>query len=124
MSNKFKGKALNHNVIVKEKFVDNKTKHGIDLTGIVDANEKQKRGIVVSIGELCPYVNVRIFGFRIPFWKKQTIKLKVLVHLKKNVHLNVHFCKYNVTFIALSNYGFSHSLDTDLVNNRRKSWVR
>lgn len=75
MSNKFKGKALNHNVIVKEKFVDNKTKHGIDLTGIVDANEKQKRGIVVSIGELCPYVNVRIFGFRIPFWKKQTIKL-------------------------------------------------
>lgn len=54
MENKFKGRALNLVVIVEEVFSENKTKSGFDLSGIVDANEKQKRGIVVSVGEGCP----------------------------------------------------------------------
>lgn len=51
---KFKGKALNTVVIVEEVFNENKTASGIDLSGIVDANEKQKMGKVVSVGEGCP----------------------------------------------------------------------
>ncbi len=54
MENSFTGQALGVNVIVKEKIVENKTASGIDMTGYVSANEKQKRGIVVSIGEGCP----------------------------------------------------------------------
>lgn len=54
MENKFKGRALNTVVIVQEVFVENKTASGIDISGIIDANEKQKRGKVVSVGELCP----------------------------------------------------------------------
>ena len=54
MENKFKGRALNLRVVVKEIVNENKTASGFDLTGIVDANEKQKKGIVVSVGESCP----------------------------------------------------------------------
>ncbi len=54
MENKFKGQALNMIVVVEEIFNENKTAGGIDITGIVDANEKQKRGRVVSVGEGCP----------------------------------------------------------------------
>lgn len=54
MENKFKGRALNTVVIVQEVFAENKTAAGIDISGIIDANEKQKRGKVVSVGELCP----------------------------------------------------------------------
>jgi len=52
--NKFKGRALNLVVIVEEVFHENKTASGIDLSGVVDANEKQKRGKVVSVGTECP----------------------------------------------------------------------
>lgn len=51
---KFKGKALNLIVVVEEVFNENKTASGFDLSSVVDANEKQKRGKVVSIGEGCP----------------------------------------------------------------------
>jgi hypothetical protein len=44
MENKFKGKALNLIVVVEEIFNENKTASGLDLSGIVDANEKQKKG--------------------------------------------------------------------------------
>jgi len=54
MENKFKGQALNLVVIVEEVFHENKTASGLDLSGIVDANEKQKRGRIVSIGTECP----------------------------------------------------------------------
>jgi len=54
MENKFKGKALNLIVIVEEVFNENKTASGFDLSGVVDANEKQKRGKVVSVGTECP----------------------------------------------------------------------
>lgn len=54
MQNNFKGKALNLIVIVEEVFNENKTASGFDLSGVVDANEKQKRGKVVSIGEATP----------------------------------------------------------------------
>jgi len=52
--NKFKGQALNMIVVVEEIFNENKTAGGIDITGIVDANEKQKRGRVVSVGQGTP----------------------------------------------------------------------
>jgi|SRR6188768_539262 len=52
--NKFKGQALNTIVVVEEIFHENKTESGIDISGIVDANEKQKRGIVRSVGTECP----------------------------------------------------------------------
>ena len=52
--NKFKGQALNLVVIVEEVFHENKRESGIDLSGIVDANEKQKRGRIVSVGTECP----------------------------------------------------------------------
>lgn len=54
MKNIFRGKALNLIVIVEEVFNENKTASGFDLSSVVDANEKQKRGKVVSIGEQCP----------------------------------------------------------------------
>ena len=54
MENKFKGRALNTVVIVEEVFNENRTASGIDISAAIDANEKQKRGKVVSIGEQCP----------------------------------------------------------------------
>lgn len=54
MENKFKGRALNLVVIVEEVFNENKTASGFDLSSVVDANEKQKKGRVVSVGEQCP----------------------------------------------------------------------
>lgn len=52
--NNFKGRALNLIVVVEEIDNENITASGFDLTGIVDANEKQKKGRVVSVGEQCP----------------------------------------------------------------------
>ena len=54
MENKFKGQALNYWVIVEEVLNENKTKSGFDMSGYVDANEHQKKGRIVSIGEACP----------------------------------------------------------------------
>lgn len=54
MENKFKGQALNLIIVVKELLVENKTTNGIDLSGIVDVNEKQKTGEIVSVGLECP----------------------------------------------------------------------
>lgn len=61
---KFKGKALNLIVIVEEVFNENKTASGIDLSGVVDANEKQKRGKVVSVGEACPKLSDGMFTLK------------------------------------------------------------
>lgn len=61
---KFK-RALNFNVVAEEVILENKTIGGYDMSGYVDANESQRSGKIVSIGELCPkdkegnhYVNV------------------------------------------------------------------
>lgn len=80
MENKFKGKALNLIVIVEEVFNENKTASGFDLSGVVDANEKQKRGKVVSVGEGCPkktskftsrfkFISYLLFLFNLVFGK-------------------------------------------------------
>jgi len=50
----FKGKALNYNIIVKREFIENKTGAGIEITSEIDKNEKYRKGIVVSVGNLCP----------------------------------------------------------------------
>ena len=64
MENKFKGKALNLVVIVEEVFNENKTKFGFDLSSVVEANEKQKRGKVVSVGEGCPKLSDGTFTLK------------------------------------------------------------
>jgi len=64
MENKFKGKALNLVVIVQEVTIENKTASGIDLSGLVDANEKQKMGKVVSVGDGCPKLSDGTFTLK------------------------------------------------------------
>ncbi len=79
MENKFKGQALNMIVVVEEVFQENRTASGFDITGIVDANEKQKRGRVVSVGEGCPRKPVNFFSkfkFLNFFFKKLECTLK------------------------------------------------
>jgi len=51
---KFKGQALNSIVIVKQ--IENKqvTGSGLDLTSAEDKNQKFRKGIVQSLGNLCP----------------------------------------------------------------------
>jgi|TARA_R110000796_G_scaffold146591_2_gene263275 co-chaperonin GroES (HSP10) len=51
---KFKGQALNSNVVVKETEIENITDSGLDLTSSDDRNQKFKKGIVISIGLQCP----------------------------------------------------------------------
>ena len=50
----FKGQAVNHNVVVKVKGIENITNSGIDLTSSEDKNQKFKLGTVVSVGLQCP----------------------------------------------------------------------
>lgn len=55
MENKLKfQKALNHNVVVEQIVLENKTTGGFDMSGYVDANESQQAGVIVAIGEGCP----------------------------------------------------------------------
>ena len=54
MENKFKGRALNQNIIVLEIANEIKTASGFDITGMVIANEVQKKGIIVSVGDQVP----------------------------------------------------------------------
>lgn len=65
MESKFKGRALNAIVIAEEVFHENKTASGFDLSSIVDSNEKQKRGKVVSVGELCPKLSDGSFTLKV-----------------------------------------------------------
>jgi co-chaperonin GroES (HSP10) len=46
--------ALNFNVIVEQKVLDNKLASGFDLSGYTDATEVNQAGVVVSVGERCP----------------------------------------------------------------------
>lgn len=57
---KFKGKALNFTVILRQVENKNMTQGGVDLTAVVDKNEKIKKGIVVSIGTSCPQEDVKV----------------------------------------------------------------
>ncbi len=56
MEIKFKGQALNYNVFLKRIEFENITGSGIDITSETDKNEKYRKGIVVSIGNLCPQI--------------------------------------------------------------------
>lgn len=80
MQNKFEGQALNLNVIVEEVDNENITASGLDLTGIVDANEKQKKGRVVSVGTECPSISYKfkgLFSFINFFIRKQKQTIQV-----------------------------------------------
>lgn len=57
MVSKFKGRALNYNVVVRQIVNENITESGLDLTNAVDKNEKIKKGIVISVGASCPEVD-------------------------------------------------------------------
>lgn len=50
----FEGQALNYNVFVKTVERINVTDGGIDITSETDKNEKYKKGVIVSFGNLCP----------------------------------------------------------------------
>jgi co-chaperonin GroES (HSP10) len=50
----FTSRALNFNVILKEITNENINSSGLDISKLVDKNEKFKKGFVVSIGENCP----------------------------------------------------------------------
>lgn len=54
MKNNFKGQALNYNVFILPIEESQLTAAGIDLTSNEDKNAKYKKGIVVSVGNLCP----------------------------------------------------------------------
>ena len=54
MKNNFKGQALNYNVFILPIEESQLTASGIDLTSNEDKNAKYKKGIVVSVGNLCP----------------------------------------------------------------------
>lgn len=54
MGSKFKGQALNQNVVILEKETKNITESGLDLTSDVDQNEKYRSGEVVSVGTEIP----------------------------------------------------------------------
>ena len=57
---KFKGKALNYVVVLKEIANVNETESGLDISSSVDKNEKYRKGIVVSIGSECPKDDVKL----------------------------------------------------------------
>lgn len=50
-------KALNYVVIVKQSQIKNITSSGLDITSESDKNEKYRKGVIVSFGELCPKVD-------------------------------------------------------------------
>lgn len=53
MSN-FKGQALNYNVVIKEVELENVSTTGLDFSNEADKNDKQKTGVIVSVGLGCP----------------------------------------------------------------------
>jgi co-chaperonin GroES (HSP10) len=71
----FSGRALNFVVVLKEIENVNETTSGLDISSSVDKNEKYRKGIVVSMGDLCPKEPIVIFGITIPFIKKSKVKL-------------------------------------------------
>lgn len=54
MVDAFKGKMLNYNVCLRQISNKNVTDGKIDMSMLVDKNEKFKKAIVISIGSECP----------------------------------------------------------------------
>lgn len=50
----FKGQALNYTIIVEEEQMENINTSGIDISSEADKNEKYRKGVIVSFGNLCP----------------------------------------------------------------------
>jgi co-chaperonin GroES (HSP10) len=86
MENKLKLKALNTSVIVEEVLLENKTDFGFDLSNVIDVNETQRKGIVRSIGELCPKIDAENY----------TLKEgdEVLFNKHKNTPITIDGVKY------------------------------
>jgi len=57
---KFKGRALNFVVVLKEIENVNETSSGLNISSSVDKNEKYRKAIVVSIGSECPKEPVKL----------------------------------------------------------------
>lgn len=57
---KFRGRALNFVVVLKEIENVNETESGLNISSSVDKNEKYRKGIVVSIGTECPKGDVNL----------------------------------------------------------------
>ena len=57
---KFKGRALNFVVVLKEIENVNETSSGLNISSSVDKNEKYRKAIVVSLGSECPKEPVKL----------------------------------------------------------------
>ncbi|HQH19805.1 MAG TPA: co-chaperone GroES family protein [Bacteroidales bacterium] len=57
---KFKGRALNFVVVLKEIENVNETSSGLNISSSVDKNEKYRKAIVVSIGTECPKDGIQL----------------------------------------------------------------
>jgi len=79
----FSGQALNYVIILKEVENENETDFGFDKSGLVDKNEKYKRGVVVSMGAMCPkdekmtfrQILKKLISLDFDFKKPKTIKV-------------------------------------------------
>lgn len=58
---KFKGQALNYNVVIVEVEVGNVSVVGLDFSNEAAKNDKQKTGVIVSVGLSCPKKDMGIF---------------------------------------------------------------
>ena len=105
MENKPKFQAKNLNIIVTPKELENKLSGGFDISGYVNANESQQAGTVVSVGERCPKVSIKIFGVTIPF-------LKVFSLTKEQV---IVFKKHNATSMTIEGTNYLIVPYTDVV---------
>jgi len=86
MENKLKLKALNTIVIVEEVLLENKTDFGFDLSNVIDVNETQRKGIVRSIGELCPKIDAENYTLKVGD--------EVLFNKHKNTPITIDGVKY------------------------------
>ena len=62
MVDAFNGKMLNYNVCLRQISNKNVTDGKIDMSMLVDKNEKFKKAIVISIGSECPKGDILVFA--------------------------------------------------------------
>ena len=102
---KFKGQALNYNVFVKKVQIENVTEAGIHITSETDKNEKYRKGIVVSVGNMCPNKEVKtilrkFFSFLLPKEPIVAIGDEVLYDSYKSSELTIDGEAFEVIYFA------------------------
>ena len=104
--NRFKGQALNYNVVVKEVEVENVSTTGLDFSNEADKNDKQKTGVIVSVGLSCPKKDMGIFKkiFNLFFNKYNLYTIKpgelVMFDKYKSTSLTIDGEFYKIVYYA------------------------